>query len=313
MFDDEWLNMLMDVDFVDYWRASVGASDAAVDTLAERIRQQPPDEDSNWGGMQSPRIARVELLLGCDTERALVHLGELGRENKHIRRLCFDRCVYVPESGPAIRRYVSQPQMITKPRRSKEPGDPRLEIFPPIESVLDDPRGMNCAASLTSLLTINLSILPGDPLADSPLRHHHFLTSFCEECDEGGWDQTYEWTNLPSSDRKVQLVGERTDGCEGFSTIEDLADEIQNMQTAGWRLDPLGKLNPEYGYDLQDAGVIGGRPHWVQAHPGVPACCGRPMFFVGKIWAYDFGGTGAHLYGFHCELCGSGQQIAQIT
>src|SRR6185295_914794 len=77
-FHDRALERLVSVDFCEYWRVTAGASDAAVDDLAARILKQPP-KPLDGGAAADPAQARAGLLIGCDTERALSHLGTLGR------------------------------------------------------------------------------------------------------------------------------------------------------------------------------------------------------------------------------------------
>ncbi len=79
-------------------------------------------------------------------------------------------------------------------------------------------------------------------------------------------------------------------------------------------------LEPFAGQHLnwphQHLGRLGGYPDWWQ-QPEVPDCpaCGRLMFYVGQVHACAVRNDAidAALYAFHCEDCGIGVQVVQIT
>jgi hypothetical protein len=299
-FDDELLDRLGYTEPVGFRRACAGASDAAVDRLAERIAAAPPGEPgSNLVGYpDSPAHARVELLLGVDTDHALLRAAELGRAHEHVRDLAEWNGVDVPATGPGIRRYVPRPVHIMY--TEGEP-DPRLLSFPPVDEVLTDPRGHYCPVPLVVPLDIDLSVLPGDPLAAAPPRRFRFLAGICDECSEGWWEQ-YDWQ--PAGDGRLTLVDiERQPRCDGSD-----AEPPEPATTLA--VDPFGPLHPGHDHRRHRA-RLGGRPSWRQTWRAWPPCCGRPMFYVGQLDLADYGGSGIHLYGFQCE-CGTGVQIPQV-
>ncbi|MBN2532723.1 MAG: hypothetical protein JXB88_07530 [Spirochaetales bacterium] len=96
------------------------------------------------------------------------------------------------------------------------------------------------------------------------------------------------------------------DKCPG-SEAEDF--EVKFLM----RLEPYRVERP---YPQKRVGRIGGYPDWWQ-HPEVPACpdCGRMMFYIGEVFSSHMRDDmiDAAIFGFHCEKCGIGAQILQIT
>jgi hypothetical protein len=288
-FDDDALEQLMGVEWPNYWHASLGASDAAVDRLAARIAADPP---TGWYGRNSydMKYAWLHLLIGADTPHALTKLAELGREHELIDVVCHHHGLWIPPTGPAIRRYSQQPQIIARKHPEPVAG---LRVGPPAEEILADPRGLGCALPLTVALDVDLTLL------ESLLKGSHpFIVSFCADCEADeeilgyrGWLRT----------DKVVFDEERDEVCPGY-------DEGPR------ELPPALGLRPSHRYrgriGGEEVGKLGGRPDWRQ-YPDWPSCCDKPMFFVGQIDGHAFGGHGG-AYGFGCE-CGKGVQITQIT
>jgi hypothetical protein len=299
---DEALTPLFDVEWPDYWRASLGASDPAVDRLADRIAAAPPTgpHPANWSG--GPAFARVHLLIGVDSERALARLAELGHQYKIIDELCHSRGVWVPPTGPAVRRYAREKRLIVTGDMAPEPG---LRVLPPADGILADPRGAGCELPLSVVLDVDLALVPGAPR----IGRHPFIGSFCEDCeadedvlDYRGWRPVADGPLAG----KLAFDEERTPVCPGN------AGELSWEQPRSLALRPSDRYVPyEERGSLTEVGQLGGWPNWAQ-YPNWPGCCGKPMFHVGQTNLGTFGGVGAHLFGFACE-CGAGTQISQLT
>ncbi len=188
---------------------------------------------------------------------------------------------------------------------------------------MDDVRSWRCATPLSHLLTVPLDLLDGDPLADSPLRFHHwFLTTCEEECDEAILVR-YVYRAAGDDGRRVILIGdlegsERQPACEGsFPDHDNALRSAPSGVTLKHRL-ALERYNPDRPRRPRHTryGLLGGYPVWYQ-QPEVPDCpeCGKLMFYVGQVTSYmvsDYSVDGAR-YGFHCEDCGIGAQVVQIT
>jgi hypothetical protein len=299
-FDDAAIDQLGHVEPVGYWRACAGASEAAVDRLAARIASAPPAQMPSAYVMyqDDPAQARVELLAGADTDHSLLRLAELARTHESVRATAELHGVRVPDTGPGVRRYVPRPVDLTYTER--EP-DHRLLSFPPAGGVLADPRGSTCALPLVVPLDLDLSVLPGDPLAGARTSRHRFLAGICDDCNESWWEP-YTWRSAADGTMTLDLQREqKCAGSEG-TTPPDPATALV--------VDRLGRYHPDHDRRL-GRGRLGGRPHWMQTWQDWPACCGRPMFYVGQLSLADYGGSGVHMYGFHCE-CGTGTQIPQV-
>lgn len=319
-FTDAAVARLVRADRAGFWRTSQHAPDDLVDRLADRIAASPPREVRRYelphdvrrhgvlrevqryevpGEVRRYEVpgearrseapadldsARVELLLGADTDRALAHLARLGRRSEVVRAMCAARGVWVPAGGPAVRRYASEARTIVTART----GDPRLATGIDAGTVFEDPRGLGCA------LPLAVPLLVGDTLLPSAVRGggHPFVMSFCGECD-GDEDlrEEYRW--------RLGRFGEaRDEVCPGYAPD----DERARLRL---RLAPAGERR------WDDVGQLGGRPEWLRASPQWPVCCGRPMWFVGQLQTVEFGGVGGSIYGFRCE-CGAAAQPRQM-
>ncbi len=315
---DERLVKLRDMDFRNFWRLARGASDDAVDRLAARLRDHLPEVNRH----------RALLLIGCDTPRAHLHLADLGRRSPEIARLSRDHHFRIPERGPAVRRFCPESREIIAYRQRKTPPeeivhDQGLEYPVDMEELMDDVRGWRCAAPLTNLLTVPLDLLDGDPLSSSPLRFHHwFLTTCEEECDEAILAR-YVYRAAGDDGRRITLIGDlegsqRQPTCEGGLPDYDAAPRSSlSGVTLKHRLalEPYTPDRPRRPLHTR-YGQLGGYPVWYQ-QPEVPDCpeCGKLMFYVGQVTSYmvsDYSVAGAR-YGFHCEDCGIGAQVVQIT
>lgn len=284
-FTDAAVARLIDADWIGFWRTSQDAPDELVDRLAERIAASPPDGVRRYGTPPDLDSARVELLLGVDTDRALAHLTRLARGSPAVTDMCAARGVWVPADGPARRRYASQPRTIVTARK----GDPRLATFVEPGTVFADPRGLGCALPLTVPLLVADALLP--PVVRGG--GHPFVMSCCAECDADEEVRgVYGW-------RAGRFDEERDESCPGYPP-DDGPERLQ------LRLAPPGERR------WDDVGRLGGRPEWLQACPQWPGCCGQPMWYVGELRTGEFGGVDGTIYGFRCE-CGYAAQPRQIT
>ena len=284
-FTDAAVARLIDADWVDFWQTAEGAPDDIVDRLADRIAAAPPAEIRRYETPADLDSARVELLLGVDTDRALAHLARLARASAAVNAMCGERGVWVPADGPAERRYLPVSRTIVTARKA----DPRLASFVDPATVFEDPRGLSCALPLT------VPLLVGDALLPRAVRGggHPFVMSFCSECDaDEDLRGDYCW-------RLGRFDEERTESCSGSPPDKD-------PPPLRLRIAPAGERR------WDDVARLGGRPEWLQASPQWPACCGRPMWFVGQVRTGEFGGVDGLIYGFRCE-CGSAAQPRQIT
>ena len=92
-FDDAAIAELTKIAWEGFWRAASGASDDALDALADRVAHAPPETPRRLNMRASVDQARVDLLLGVDTDRSLTRLGDLGRIHDSIGRMCLQRGV----------------------------------------------------------------------------------------------------------------------------------------------------------------------------------------------------------------------------
>ncbi|MET7424858.1 hypothetical protein [Dactylosporangium sp. NPDC005555] len=284
-FTDAAVARLVDADRAGFWRTSANAPDELVDRLADRIAASPPAKPRRYEMPPDLRSARVELLLGADTDRALAHLTRLAQTFESVRLMCGARGVWAPADGPAVRRYTSEARTIVTARSA----DRRLETFAEPGTVFEDPRGLGCALPLTVPLLVSDALLPPAVRGGG----HPFVMSFCSECDaDEELRGDYGW-------RLGRFEEERDESCPGYPPD----DEPQRLRL---RLAPAGERR------WDDVGQFGGRPEWLQAYPQWPGCCGRPMWFVGQLRTGEFGGVGGSIYGFRCE-CGYAAQPRQIT
>ncbi|MFF5229087.1 hypothetical protein [Dactylosporangium sp. NPDC000521] len=284
-FTDAAVARLVGADRAGFWRTSEHAPDELVDRLADRVAESPPVDPWRRGSPADIDSARVDLLLGADTDRSLAHLGQLARSFDAVRQMCGARGVWVPADGPARRRYLPQGRTIVTARTA----DPRLTTFVDPGSVFEDPRGLGCALPLSVPLLVSDALLPAVVRGGG----HAFVLSLCSECDADEDVRIgYGWAF-------GRFDEERVESCPGHPPDGD-------PEPPRLRLAPAGERR------WDDVGRLGGRPAWSQAFPRWPVCCGRPMWFVGQLQAGEFGGVGGAICGFRCE-CGRATQIRQIT
>ncbi|MEV0127674.1 hypothetical protein AB0H83_04320 [Dactylosporangium sp. NPDC050688] len=284
-FTDAAVARLIDADRAGFWRTSQDAPDELVDRLAERVAASPPAGARRHGTPPDLDSARVELLLGVDTDRALTHLTRLAHGSPAVAGMCGARGVWVPRDGPARRRYVPQPRTIVTART----GDPRLATSVEPGTVFADPRGLGCALPLAVPLLVADALLPPAVRGGG----HPFVLSLCSECDaDEDLRGDYGW-------RSGRFDEERDESCPGHPPDA-------GPQRLRLRLAPAGERR------WDDVGRLGGRPEWSQAEPQWPGCCGRPMWYVGQLRTGEFGGVGGTIYGFRCE-CGYAAQPRQLT
>jgi hypothetical protein len=170
---------------------------------------------------------------------------------------------------------------------------------------------------MAHLLSADLTLVPGNPLADSPLKVHHWFLSSCEEgCDEA-LSGNYLYQAVETGSHRVRLIGnpafpgprppaEERDDNPGYEEPSEAKIIL--------RAEPFQTRNR--GRFVEVFGQLGGWPEWWQ-QPEIPDCpaCRRMMFFVGQVHssALREDMPDATLYAFHCETCGIGGQIEQIT
>lgn len=317
-WDDERLCRLRGANFRNFWKIARGAADAAVDALAGTIRANLPALAQNRANATHYRVL---LLIGADTERAHAHLADLARQSAEVARHCRECHLEIPVAGPAVRRFTPDSldinaYQVTEGAIAHTPG---LDFPLAAADYMPENRGWVCLAPPAHLLTVRLALLPGDPLAASPLkRQHWFLSSGEECCDEATVGHSLAYRVLPDSDRRVALVANLSYPDEPRDQEGVCAYENGNSEpfTSRRRL----VLEPFVGERLkwphQHLGRLGGYPDWWQ-QPEVPDCprCGRLMFYVGQIDADVVRKDVIHaaLYAFHCEDCGVGAQVVQIT
>ncbi|GAA1527703.1 hypothetical protein GCM10009827_050970 [Dactylosporangium maewongense] len=284
-FTDAAVARLVAADRAGFWRTSEHAPDELVDRLADRVAGSPPVEPWRHRPRADLDAARVELLLGADTDRSLARLGQLARSSGAVRQMCGARGVWVPADGPARRRYLPQARTIVTARTA----DPRLEAFVDPGAVFGDPRGLGCALPLSVPLLVSDALLPAAVRGGG----HAFVMSLCSECDaDEDVRAGYGWAS-------GMFDEERVESCPGYPP--DGSPEPPRL-----RLAPAGERR------WDDVGRLGGRPAWSQASPQWPDCCGRPMWFVGQLQTGEFGGVGGAIFGFRCE-CGHAAQSRQLT
>ncbi len=304
----EKLRRLHRMDFRNFRLVARGASDAAVDALAAMLRKKLPAINKD----------RALLLIGADTPRALEHLGELARASAELAALCADHHLEIPAAGPAIRR--CSPQALDINAYEVEEGacshTPGLAFPLPAAEFLPENRGWTCHAPVAHLLTARLDLLPGKPLAASPLKAQHWFLAGGEECcDESAVGHALAYRALPGAEQQVELIANLSypdQAREGECEYEGEPGPV----ASAYRL----ALEPYRGEELEwpneRLGQLGGYPEWWQ-NPEVPTCpqCGRLMFYVGQVKAATIRNDviDAALYAFHCEDCGIGAQIVQIT
>ena len=157
-------------------------------------------------------------------------------------------------------------------------------------------------------IIICLTPFAAPPSAGQPFgarsRIQPFLTGTCEDCDADEDIRGYGWRLITRGRAKAKLAFDesRDQRCPGHG-------DRRAPKPMTLRLARSGRYT---GPNLERHGQLGGWPRWAQAHPEWPEHCGKPMFFVAGIHRYDYGGTGAHDYGFACE-CGDGAQVVQMT
>ncbi|MCC6997840.1 MAG: hypothetical protein IT370_24710 [Deltaproteobacteria bacterium] len=295
-FGDKAIARLLETDWTGFWRACTGASDAAIDDLAARIARSPPREPRRHEMMADVKQARVELLIGSDSDHALMRLGELSRKHKAIREMCRLRGVVIPKGARSagIRRYAMPQQLIASKARV---ANPKLRALVSPGKILVDPRGLRCRHQVFVALDADLALLPGKPLARAKARRAYLFSSMCDACEEHTTD--YSWK---PKGKKIAFDDEHRDECDSEVAPDPPGKAV--------RLRLVQRQQLKSQFDV--IGALGGWPYWIQAFPSWPQCHGRPMFYVGHVYVFELGGVGNHSYSFVCE-CGAGVQTNQCT
>ncbi len=315
-WDDERLNRLRNMDFRNGWKITCGASDSVTDMLADTIRAKLSALPKSRADMTH---YRVQLLIGAATDRAHAHLADLARTSTEVARHCHERHLEIPADGPAVRRFMPDFMDINGYRLEKGALVHTAGLSYPLDAAdfMPENRGWVCLSPPAHILTAPLNLLPGKPLAASPLKVQHWFMSSGEECcDESTVGHSLAYRALSDSDRLVELIAnlsypdEPRD--EQVCDYQDYGDEPGRIQ---YRL----VLEPFMGLHLwpnKCLGRLGGYPDWWQ-QPEPPDCpkCGRLMFYVGQVHSSAIceDVIDAALYAFHCEMCGIGAQVVQIT
>jgi hypothetical protein len=308
----EQLKLLRLMDPQNYWKIMRGASDEVVERIAKPI----------WARIARQRKfspedkLRAMLVIGAGTPFALAQLGDLARQSDGVSELCAGYHLLVPPAGPAIQRCTPDYWDVTTSYKDNVTGHQAgLEYPLPHAEFLPEIYGWSCRSAQGHILTAALDRLPGQPLADSPLRYQHWFLPSGDCCDERKKAQ-YAYRHLPGSDKQVELVANLAlphpadrpkTGCAGDGSSFEapplnyyLVLKIGDPDLERWSYKKLGRL--------------GGYPEWRQS-PQIPVCpeCDRMMFYVGWVKAdtlrHDL--PDLALYGFHCEQCGLGVQIIQ--
>ncbi len=305
----EEMEQLRTMDFENYWKITRGASDEAVKAAVARIEKDLPEI----------HLAEFELFLGVETPLARQWAAEFARRAPQAARRCREHHLMIPENGPAIPRYnPAMRQLVAYPENEAPgPATEGLASRLPHDAYLPEGRGWACNAPMAHLLSADLTLVPGNPLADSPLKVHHWFLSSCEEgCDEA-LSGNYLYQAVETGSRRVRLIGnpafpgqrppaEERDDNPGYEEPSEAKIIL--------RAEPFQTRNR--GRFVEVFGQLGGWPEWWQ-QPEIPDCpaCGRMMFFIGQVHssALREDMPDAMLYAFHCETCGIGGQIEQIT
>ncbi len=300
---------LRNMDFRNYWKISRGASDEAIQKLADRIDKKLPEI----------HLEEFELLLGAETPLAMNLAADFARQSPLAARRCREHHLWIPEEGPAVPRYIPNMLEIVAYPQDAAPGSitDGLVIFASHEDYLPEGTGWACNAPIGHLLTARLALIPGNPLGASPLKFQHWFLSTCEEqCDEQ-IDTNYVYEPIDGDPRRVKLTG-------NLLSSEPRPPKDQRDDSPGYEEQPEETLivraepySPEKRHwSVKSFGQLGGFPNWWQS-PEVPDCpkCGKMMFFVGQVHASGLRDDmmDAMLYGFHCEDSGIAAQVYQIT
>jgi hypothetical protein len=304
-WSDDRLSQFDAMSFRSFWRSVRGASDKAVDGVVQRLKKAT--------GEQRDRL--VLLLLGVDTPHSLEALGSLGRKSKEIKALAHRESVLVPKQGSAIRRFSPEVAVVIAGKVSKAGGEARpakgVSYLNDAKRLLS-PTALTCKAAPFNVLSVNLDVLPGNPLKRSKMRTQQFFMSGCEDCDE--WGLNFAFRRSRSGNKlALSLLEEEPDDGDEDEAEEMCSGSVSRPKKARklW----MAKAMP-YGVHKDQLGRIGGRPDWVQS-PQPPDCpeCGQLMFFVGQANGYDVLGNlpAGTLFGFHCEDCSVAVQLIQST
>lgn len=113
-----------------------------------------------------------------------------------------------------------------------------------------------CHAPVAHLLTARLDLLPGNPLAASPLKAQHWFLAGGEECcDESATGHALAYRALPGAEQQVELIAnlsypdqEREGECEyeggpePVTSAYRLALEPYGGEELEWPNERLGQL-----------------------------------------------------------------------
>ena len=271
---------LQDMDRHAFYWVTRDASNEAVDACAATIPRDPSTT------LTTADSARVLLLCGVLTGHALEVLGELGRAHPMVRSLMWEHHLETVAEGPAVIRFSPQLQAIV----GVETSDPALRSGRELAATTS-----RCHKPAQHLLSVDVGVHPA--LTSTRLPEQHFLLCNCELCD--AWLENNHWHfNVEGLASTAASEGACAGDGRAPATAKSFA--FSSIKTS----------------EFQRVGVLGGRAQWWQQSE-VPACptCKRMMFFVGQLKAGSVRDDmpDAGLWGFHCERCGEGVQVMQIT
>jgi hypothetical protein len=310
------LRLLRQLDGQNYWKIMRGASNEAFDRIAAPLLARMAKQRK----FSPEDKLRVMLLVGINTPYALAQIGDLARQSSELAELCGNYHLSIPANGPAIRRCVPAYLDIVAYDAEEEdtPHQSGLEYPLPHAEFLPEIYGWNCRSPQGHILTAALDLIPGQPLAASPLRYQHWFLPVGEKCCDERKKAYYTYQRLPDSDKLVELVADLAapqptnrpqTGCKGPGRQ---AEASKSKRSYGLSLEPC---NPDRDrWSNPKLGRLGGYPEWRQT-PQIPTCpeCGQMMFYVGWVKADTLRRDliDVALYGFHCEQCGVGVQVVQ--
>ncbi len=289
-WDDKTLSRAAKLLPDDFWMLSYGASDAAASDLAKNIKKTKKGVDQ----------ARAKLLAGISSPIARMAVAELARKHKELGGLYQAMGIEVGDRIAAIERFARRSfDLVSVEGPIKH--DVRVITGTVANKLFVDAAGWTCKTELQHVVSVDTSALAGFP---SMGWFHWFATGCPEQCEERVENYVYR----VSPDGRLELV-------QGTLVERPAAKErcaggvIEPSRIRHWAL-----VTPDHPEAKRARGTIGGRPQWRGAPDGaVCTKCERPMFYVGHVEAT---GIRAHvapmwLFGFWCEDCSYGIQIAQ--
>lgn len=307
------LRMLRQLDGQNYWKIMRGASNSAFDRIAAPLLARMAKQRK----FSPEDKLRAMLLIGVNTPYALAQIGDMARQSSELAELCASYHLMIPASGPAIRRCASDYLDIVAHfanQNGVSSHQSGLEYPLAHAEFLPETYGWSCRSPQGHILTAALDLIPGQPLASSPLRYQHWFLPVGEKCCDERKKAYYTYQRLPDSDKLVELVANLADpqptkrpttGCKGPGRPAEASKYTRYL-----RLEPY---DPDR-WSNHKLGRLGGYPEWRQ-NSQIPTCpeCDRMMFYVGWVKADTLRDDliDVALYGFHCEQCGVGVQVVQ--